>query len=195
MASEAAAPLMCGGITVYAPLSQEVRPSMTVGVIGVGGLGHLAVQYARAFGCEVAVFSTSPAKETEVRRLGAHNFIPAGDGAAMEKAANSCDFIISTAPVDLNWGTYLNALRPKGKLCFVGVPQTDLRVPAFPLILGRKSVFGSPVGGPSLIREMLGFSARNGIMPITEAFPMAQVNTALDRVRRNQVRYRAVLVN
>jgi uncharacterized zinc-type alcohol dehydrogenase-like protein len=195
LASELAAPLLCGGITVYAPLAQEVRSAMRVGVLGVGGLGHLALQYARAFGCEVTAFSTSPDKEAEACRLGAHHFINAGDVAAVEKAANSFDFLISTASADLDWGAYLNALKPKGKLCIVGVPKSDMRLPAFPLITGRKSVFGSPVGGPTLIREMLEFSTRNGVRPITELFPMAQVNQALERVRQNQVRYRAVLVN
>ena len=195
LASELAAPLLCGGITVYAPLAQEVRPAMRVGVVGVGGLGHLAVRYAHAFGCEVAAFSTSPDKEAEARRLGAHHFIDARDTAAMEKAANSCDFIISTASADLNWASYLNVLKPKGKLCIVGVPQNDMRLPAFPLILGRKTVFGSPVGGPSLIREMLEFSARNGIQPMTERFLMAQANQALDHVRHNRARYRVVLAN
>ena len=195
LASEPAAPLLCGGITVYAPLAQEVRSAMRVGVVGVGGLGHLAVQYARAFGCEVAAFSSSPDKEAEARRLGAPQFINARDAAAMEKTANKFDFVISTVPADLNWLDYLNALKPKGKLCIVGVPQNDIRLPAFPLILGRKSVFGSPVGGPSLIREMLEFSARHGVQPVTERIPMAQANEALDRLRRNQARYRIVLVN
>jgi uncharacterized zinc-type alcohol dehydrogenase-like protein len=195
LASEVAAPLMCGGVTVYAPISQEARAAMRVGVIGVGGLGHLAVQFAHALGCDVAVFSTSPAKEAEARSLGAHDFIHAGDPAAMEKTANSFDFIISTAPVDVDWGLYINALKPKGKLCIVGVPQHEVRLPAFPLILGRKSVFGSPVGSPLLIREMLEFSARNKVKPIIETLPMAQVNTALDRMRHNQIRYRAVLAN
>jgi alcohol/geraniol dehydrogenase (NADP+) len=193
--SERAAPLLCGGITVYAPLVQEVRPAMRVGVVGVGGLGHLALQYARAFGCEVTAFSSSPAKETEARRLGAHHFINARDAAAMEKTANSLDFAISTVSADVNWGQYLNALKPKGKLCVVGVPEHDIRLPAFPLIIGRRSVFGSPVGGPSLIREMLEFSARNNILPMTERFPMVLVNDAMAHLKSNQARYRIVLVN
>ncbi|MBI4875531.1 MAG: NAD(P)-dependent alcohol dehydrogenase [Acidobacteria bacterium] len=193
--SEAAAPLLCGGITVYAPLAQEVHPAMRVGVVGVGGLGHLAVQYARAFGCEVAAFSTSPDKEAEARRLGANRFINAREEGALEQAANSCDFVISTVSADLDWAAYLNVLKPKGKLCVVGVPASELRLPAFPLIVGRKSVFGSPVGSPSLIREMLEFSARNGVLPVTERFPMARVNEALARLKANQARYRIVLAN
>src|ERR1035437_7094753 len=145
LASESAAPLLCGGITVYAPLAQDARSAMRVGVVGVGGLGHLALQYARAMGCEVTAFSTSPDKEAEARRLGAHHFIDARDVAAMEKAANSLDFVLSTVCAHVNWADYLNALKPKGKLCIVGVPQNDIRLQAFPLILGRKTVFGSPV--------------------------------------------------
>lgn len=193
--SEKAAPLMCGGITVFAPISQEVRPTMSVGVVGMGGLGHLAVQYARAFGCEVTAFSTSPGKEAEARRMGAHHFVDSRDAAAMEKRANCLDFIISTIAADVNWMHYLNALKPKGKLCIVGVPPSALPLPALPLILGRKSVFGSPVGSPSQIREMLEFSARHGIEPMTETMPMAAVNEALDRVRQNKARYRMVLTN
>lgn len=192
---EAAGPLMCGGVTVYAPLSQETRHSMRVGVIGLGGLGHMAVLFAHAMGCEVTVFSTSPGKEAEARSLGAHGFVRTGDAAAMQRAANSFDFIISTAPADIDWGFYLNALRPKGKLCVVGVPQSEVRVPAFSLIAGRKSIFGSPVGSPATLGEMLEFAARKNIRPVVERFPMAEVNTALERMRRNQVRYRPVLEN
>jgi uncharacterized zinc-type alcohol dehydrogenase-like protein len=193
--SERAAPLLCGGITVYSPLAQAVRPAMHVGVVGLGGLGHLAVQYARAFGCEVTAFSTSPDKEAEARRLGAHHFIHSRDAGAMEKTANRFDFMISTVSADLNWGDYLNALRPKGKLCVVGAAPSDLRLPAFALITGNRTVFGSPIGSPSAIREMLEFSARNGVQPVTERFPMTRVNEALDRLRSNQARYRIVLVN
>ena len=113
----------------------------------------------------------------------------------MQKFANSLDLVISTAPCDVNWLDYINTLKPKGKLCLVGVPQSEMAVPAFPLILGRKSVFGSPVGSPSRIREMLEFAARNHISPRTELFPLAQVNEALERVRTNRARYRIVLVN
>jgi uncharacterized zinc-type alcohol dehydrogenase-like protein len=193
--SERAAPLLCGGITVYSPLAQHVRPAMRVGVIGLGGLGHLAVQFAHAFGCEVTVFSTSRDKEADARRLGAHHFMNTRDAGAMEKVANTFDFILSTVAGDVNWGDYLNALRPKGKLGMVGAPASDIRLPAFPLIIGNRAVSGSPIGSPSEIREMLEFSARNGVQPITERFPMAQVNAALDRLRSNQARYRIVLVN
>lgn len=195
MDSERAAPLLCGGITVYAPLARYAQPAMRVGVVGLGGLGHLAVQYARAFGCEVTVLSTSPDKEAQARSMGAHHFINVRDAGAVQGAANSFDFVISTVPVDLNWAEYVNALRPKGTLCIVGVPQSEMRLPAFPLIISAKAVCGSPVGSPSEIRQMLEFSARHGIYPRTELFPMAQVNAALTRLRSNQARYRIVLAN
>jgi uncharacterized zinc-type alcohol dehydrogenase-like protein len=143
----------------------------------------------------VTAFSTSPSKEAEARRLGAHHFILAKDAGAMEKVANSHEFIISTAPGDVDWMAYLNVLKPKGKLCIVGVPPGELRLPAFPLIAGRKSLFGSPVGSPWMIREMLDFAACNRVLPVLECYPMAEVNTVFGRVRGNQVRYRAVLVN
>ncbi len=195
MDSERTAPLLCGGITVYSPIARHVQPAMRVGVVGLGGLGHLAVQYARGFGCEVTALSTSPDKEAEARSLGAHHFINVRDAGAVESAANSFDLVISTVPADLSWADYVNALRPKGTLCIVGVPQSELRLPAFPLIVGSKAVCGSAVGSPSEIREMLEFSARNGIYPRTERFSMAQVNEALDRLRSNQARYRIVLAN
>jgi len=193
--SECAAPLLCGGATVYSPLAQNVRPAMRVGVVGLGGLGHLAVQFAHAFGCEVTVFSTSPDKEAEARRLGAHHFINTREAGAMEKVANRFDFVISTACADLNWRDYVNGVRPKGRLCIVGAAPSDIRLPVFSLIMGNRAVCGSAIGSPSTIREMLEFSARNGIQPMTERFPMAKVNAAIDRLRANQARYRIVLVN
>lgn len=195
MDSERTAPLLCGGITVYSPIARCVQPAMRVGVVGLGGLGHLAVQYARAFGCEVTALSTSPNKEAEARSLGAHRFMDVRDAGAVQGAANSFDFVISTVPAELNWADYLNALRPKGTLCIVGMPPGELRLPAFPLIAGNKAVCGSPVGSPSQIRQMLEFFTRNGIYPKTERFPMAQVNEALKRLESNQARYRIVLEN
>jgi uncharacterized zinc-type alcohol dehydrogenase-like protein len=193
--SECAAPLLCGGATVYSPLARKVRPAMRVGVVGLGGLGHLAVQFARAFGCEVTVFSSSPDKEVEARRLGAHHFIDTRAPGAMQRVANTLDFVLSTACAELNWQDYVDAVRPKGELCIVGAPPSDLRLPVFSLIMGNRAVSGSAIGSPSTIREMLEFSARNGIRAVTERFPMAKVNEALDRLRSNQARYRIVLVN
>ncbi|MCM2282186.1 MAG: NAD(P)-dependent alcohol dehydrogenase [Bdellovibrionaceae bacterium] len=192
--SENAAPLLCGGITVYAPLVNfEVRPSHRVGVIGIGGLGHLALQFAAKWGCEVTAFSSSKNKESEARRFGASHFINSSDAHQVARAKSSLDFIISTVHVDLDWVAYMNCLRPNGTLCFVGVPTKPISVPAFQLIGGQKSIVGSSTGGRPRIAEMLEFAARHGIEAQTEVIPLSDVNQAVDRVRSNQARYRMVL--
>ena len=189
-----AGPLLCAGLTVYSPLRRyNVTPPMKVGVIGIGGLGHLALQYGRAFGCEVTAFTTSPDKEEEAKHYGAHRVINAGNPADLEKMAGALDFILSTVFVDLNWAAYVNILRPNGKLCLVGASLSAVPVPAFPLIMGQRSLCGSVIGGRSMMREMLEFSARHSILPQIERFPMERVNEALERVEKNQARYRVVL--
>jgi len=194
--SENAAPLLCGGITVYAPLRNHgVRPSSRVGVIGIGGLGHLGIQFAKAFGAEVTAFSTSKDKENEAKELGAHNFVNTRDTGALKKVAGSFDLLLSTVGADQDWGGYVNALRPKGTMCFVGVPPSAVQVQAFPLIGGQKSVSGSPIGSPRDLYEMLDVAARHNIKAVTERFAMAKANDAVAKVKKNQVRYRAVLTN
>ena len=194
--SENTAPLLCGGITVYAPLRNHgVRPSSRVGVIGIGGLGHLGIQFAKAFGAEVTAFSTSKDKENEAKELGAHNFVNTRDTGALKKVAGSFDLLLSTVGADQDWGGYVNALRPKGTLCFVGVPPSAVQVQAFPLIGGQKSVSGSPIGSPRDLYEMLDVAARHNIKAVTERFAMAKANDAVAKVKKNQVRYRAVLTN
>lgn len=193
--SENAAPLLCGGITVYSPMRRyEVKPHMKVGVVGLGGLGHLAVQFARAFGCEVTAFSTTPGKEQEARNFGAHRFICSTEKSALEKAANSLDFILSTVYADLDWEAYLNILKPNGKICVVGASAAPVSVPTFPLLAGQKSICGSAIGGRYMIQEMLGFSARHGIKAKTELLPLDEVNTAVAKVREGKARYRMVLM-
>lgn len=194
--SENAAPLLCAGITVYAPLrTHGVNPSSRVGIVGIGGLGHLAIQFARAFGAEVTAFSTSAGKEEEVRALGARHFVNSLDSKAMKEMIGSQDFILNTANADQDWSVYLQALRPTGALCMVGVPPSPLTVPVFPLISGRKVISGSPTGSPFLLREMVDVAARHGVKAKTELFPMAKANEAIEKVKRNKVRYRAVLAN
>jgi uncharacterized zinc-type alcohol dehydrogenase-like protein len=196
LAADVAAPMMCGGITVYTPFRVfDVRPGMRVGVVGIGGLGHLALQFARALGYEVTAFSTSPDKETQARSFGAHGFINARDPEQMQQAANRFDFILCTAPGDVPWLDYLAALKPRGKLCIVGAPASDVHFPALPLILGQKSICGSPIGSPSEINRMLAQAVDSGVQTKVELFPMTQVNEALRRVRNNEARYRVVLVN
>jgi uncharacterized zinc-type alcohol dehydrogenase-like protein len=193
LSSENAAPLLCAGITVYTPLrTYGLGPQSRVGIIGIGGLGHLALQFARAFGCEVTAFSSTADKEAEARRLGAHHFVATRGPDALQSLSGAFDFIMSTVTADLPWMSYVNALRPYGKLCFVGVPPNALSVPVFPL-LANKSIVGSNTGHTSGLREMLQVAARHGIKAQTERFPLAKVNDAMGRVARNEARYRAVL--
>jgi alcohol/geraniol dehydrogenase (NADP+) len=194
--SESAAPLLCGGITVYNPLrTHGINPSSRVGVVGIGGLGHIAIQFAHAFGAEVTAFSSSAGKEEEVRALGAHHFVNTRESKSMKEVANSQDFIISTINADQDWSTYLQALRPTGILCFVGVPPSPISVPAFPLIAGARGISGNPTGSPYRLREMLDVAARHGVKATTELFPMARANDAIEKVKKSKVRYRAVLAN
>lgn len=193
LSSEVAAPLLCGGITVYSPLQQYARPQSRVGVIGIGGLGHLAIRFARAMGCEVTAFSSTAAKEEEARAHGAHRFVSSVDDAALKAQRESLDLIISTVNSQLNWKRYVSALRPDGVLSLVGALAEPVSIHTGMLMGRRRSVTSSPIGGRFTMREMLDFAARHGIGAQVETLPMSEVNTALDRLRRNDVRYRFVL--
>lgn len=195
ISSATAGPLFCGGITVFNPIIQNnIQPTHRVGVVGIGGLGHLALRFLRAWGCEVTAFSTSPDKEAEARALGAHHFLNTHDPDALAKLANSFDMIMVAVNVELHWDAYINALRPKGKLHIVGAaPSVSATV--FPLIIGQRSIGGSPLGSPSTISIMLEFAARHGIEPVTETFPMSKVNDALEKLRTGKPRFRLVLEN
>ena len=194
--SENVAPLLCGGITVYSPLRNlGVRPSWRVGIIGIGGLGHMGIQFANAFGAEVTAFSTSKDKEEEARSLGAHHFINTREANGYKKIGGSFDLLISTVSADQDWQSLINALRPKGTLCVVGVPPSPLQIQAFSLIGAQRSLAGSPTGSPRVLHEMLDVAARHKVKAITERFPMAQANEAITKVKKNQIRYRAVLAN
>ena len=194
--SETVAPLLCGGITVYAPLRNHgVRPSSRVGVIGIGGLGHIGIQFAKAFGAEVTAFSTSKDKEAEAKSLGAHQFVNTRDTGALKKVAGSFDFLLSTVAADQDWQGYVNALRPKGVMCVVGIPPSPIQVQAFSLIGQQRAVSGSPTGSPRDLHEMLNVAARHGVKALTERFAMGKANDAVAKVKKNQIRYRAVLTN
>jgi uncharacterized zinc-type alcohol dehydrogenase-like protein len=194
--SEHTAPLLCAGITVYNPLrTHGINPSSRVGIVGIGGLGHLAIQFARVFGAEVTAFSTSAAKEEEARALGASHFVNARESKALKEVAGTMDFVLSTINADQDWGVYVQTLRPTGTLCFVGVPPSPISLHAFPLISGLRSITGNPTGSPYRLKEMLDVAARHGIKATTESFPMAKANTAIEKVKKNKVRYRAVLAN
>ncbi len=194
--SENVAPLLCGGIAVYGPLKNYgVRPSSRVGIIGIGGLGHLGVQFAKAFGAEVTAFSTSKEKEAEAKKLGAHHFVNTRETGALKKVAGSFDLLLSTVTADQDWGSYVNALRPKGMLCALGASPSPMQIPVFSLIFGQKNVSGSAVGSPRDLYEMLDVAARHNVKAITERFAMAKANEAVAKVKKYQVRYRAVLAN
>lgn len=189
-----AGPLLCGGITVFNPLVQfDVKPTARVGIIGIGGLGHMALQFASAWGCDVTAFSTSPDKEPEARSFGATHFVNPRDAAALKKLAGSFDMILSTIAADLDWSVYINALRPKGRLHFVGVAPKPVSSHVFPLIGGQKSISGSPLGSPTTTAHMLDFAARHKLAPLTEEFPMASVNEAMEHLAAGKARYRVVL--
>jgi uncharacterized zinc-type alcohol dehydrogenase-like protein len=195
LASETAAPLFCGGVTVYSPLRENARPMSRVGVIGVGGLGHMALQFAHAFGCEVTAFSTSPDKKEAARAFGADHFVVSSDSIAMQGVASSFDLLLSAVTVKLDWEGWLKLLRPKGTLALVGASPDTIDVLASSLILGKKSIRGSMIGNRATIREMLDFAARHEIKAQTEVMPMSQANAAIERVRNNLARYRMVLRN
>lgn len=189
-----AGPLLCGGITVFNPIMQfGVLPTHRVGVVGIGGLGHLAVQFLSKWGCEVTAFTSSDAKREEARSMGAHHVVNSRDPAALGPLAGSLDYIISTVNVSLAWDAYVGALAPKGRLHVVGAVLEPIPVGAFGLIMTQRSISGSPVGSPATIVTMLDFCARHKIAPITETFPMRRVNDALEHLHAGKARYRVVL--
>lgn len=187
-------PLFCGGITVFNPIVQfDIKPTDRVGVIGIGGLGHMALGFLSAWGCEVTAFSTSPGKEAEAKSFGAHHFVNSKDAKSLEAVVDSFDFIISTVNSPLDWNFYIDALRPKGRLHFVGAVLEPLSVPVFPLLIGQKSISASPLGSPATTSKMLDFAARHDIKPTIEVFKFNQVNEAMEKLRNGKPRYRIVL--
>lgn len=191
---ESAAPLFCGGITVFNPLVQfDIKPTDRVGVIGIGGLGHMAIQFLNAWGCEVTAFTSSKRKKTEALKLGAHHTFDSRIASDLKKAAGQFDLIISTVNVKLDWNTYLGALRPKGRLHFVGATLEPLDIGAFSLIGGQRSVSGSPVGSPDNIAKMLHFAVQHNIKPVIEKFSFDKINEAVAKLRKGEVHYRIVL--
>ena len=190
---KSAGPLFCGGITVFSPLMQHnISPLSHVGVVGIGGLGHMALAFLKAWGCEVTAFSTSPEKEEEARKLGAHNFVSTHDKDSLKKLRGSMDMVLDTVNVELDWNNYIKALKSKGILHIVGVaPQVSARVGN--LMGKQKSISASPTGSPYQIKEMLKFAARHNLQPMTEHYKMADVNEAFEKLRNGKPRYRIVL--
>ena len=187
-----AGPLFCGGITVFAPLVDEaVSPTARVGVIGIGGLGHLALQFAKAWGCEVTAISTHGAsKNEEARSLGAHGLLDLHELAAHP---GRFDLVINTSNQNLDWNAVIGSLAPRGRLHQVGAVTDPIPVNAFDFIMTRRQLTGSPTSSPASLLKMVDFCARHGIRPMVEHLPMAEVNTAIERLRRGDVRYRFVL--
>ena len=187
-------PMFCGGITVFNPLVQtDVKPTDQVGVIGIGGLGHLAIQFLNKWGCEVTAFTSSADKADEAKKLGAHHVINSRKDSEIDAVTGKFDFIINTTNVNLHWDSYINSLAPNGKLHTVGVVPDPIPTPAFSLILGQKSISGSPLGSPSTINQMLDFCSRHSIESVTEEFAMSDVNNALEHLKSGKARYRIVL--
>lgn len=190
----AAGPLMCGGGTVFLPfVIKEVKPTDRVGVVGIGGLGHLAVKFARAWGCEVTAFTSSSAKREEALALGAHRTVSSVDRAELKAAAGSLDFLLVTAGASLDWDALINTLAPKGRLHLVGVVTEKMNLKSGALLSWQKSLSASPTPSPTLLARMLEFSARHQILPQVERFPMSRVNEAVEHLRSGKARYRVVL--
>jgi uncharacterized zinc-type alcohol dehydrogenase-like protein len=191
---ESSGPLFCGGITVFNPLIQfSIKPTDSVAVIGIGGLGHMAIQFFKAWGCQVTAFTSSEAKTKEAMELGAHRIINSRDPEALETATGQFDLVLSTVNVKLDWNKYINTLKTRGRLHFVGATLEPLDLQLFPMLMGQRSVSGSPVGSPANIGRMLEFAVRHDIKPIIEKFRLDQVNDAFARLRSGQTRYRIVL--
>lgn len=189
-----AGPLFCAGSTVFSPLVElDIKPTDRVGVVGIGGLGHLALKFLNAWGCEVTAFTSSPSKQEEAKRLGAHNAVASTDAAAMKAIAGTLDFLLVTASADLDWNSLMATLRGRGRLHFVGIVPSAIPVHVFSLIPAQKAISGSPVGSPSNMAKMLEFCARHQIVPQVEMFPMSKVNEAIDHLRAGKARYRVVL--
>ncbi|MGI9113951.1 MAG: hydroxyacid dehydrogenase [Chthoniobacterales bacterium] len=186
-----AAPLLCAGITTYSPLRHwGVARGKKVGVVGLGGLGHMGVKFAHAFGAHVVVFTTSPNKKEDALRLGANEVVVSRNSDEMEKHTGSFDFILDCVSADHDIGTYINLLGRDGNLTLVGAPSEPLRVAAFSLIMGRRSLSGSMIGGIPETQEMLDFCGEHNITADVEAIPIQKVNEAYERLLKSDVKYR-----
>jgi uncharacterized zinc-type alcohol dehydrogenase-like protein len=190
----ATGPMLCGGITVFSPvLSLGILPTHRVGVIGIGGLGHMAVKFLSAWGCDVSAFTSSASKYDEAKGFGATHVVSSRDPESIKSIAGTLDFIISTVNVPLDWKGVLDSLAPFGRLHIVGAVTEPIPVQVFSLIMGEKGISSSPTGSRTQIDAMLDFSARHGIAPQAEHFPMSRVNDALAHLKAGRARYRIVL--
>jgi uncharacterized zinc-type alcohol dehydrogenase-like protein len=191
----AAAPLLCAGITTYSPLRHwKAGPGQKVGVVGLGGLGHMAVKLAHAMGAHVVLFTTHPSKADDARRLGADEVVVSTDAAAMTARAGTLHFILNTVAVPINLDPYLQALRRDGTMCLVGAPPQPHQSPSpMGLIFQRRSIAGSLIGGLAETQEMLDFCGTHGIVSDVEVIPISYINDAFERMLKSDVRYRFVI--
>ena len=190
----ATAPLLCAGITTYSPLRHwKVGPGQKVGVVGLGGLGHMGVKFARALGAHVVLFTTSPGKVEDGKRLGAHEVVISKNADEMKAHAFSFDFILDAVSAQHDINAYLSLLKLDGTLCLVGAPERPLPVAAFNLLLPRRSFAGSGIGGIAETQEMLDFCAERGITSDVEVIPIQKINEAYDRLLKGDVKYRFVI--
>jgi len=190
----AAAPLLCAGITTYSPLKHwKIGKGSRVGVLGLGGLGHMGVKIAVAMGAEVTMLSHTASKEFDAKRLGAHQFILTSDEAQIKKVTGYFDFILNTVSADHDYNFYLGLLRASGTMVCVGLPSTPAQIPMFNLVFGRKSIAGSLIGGLPETQEMLDFCAEHNIVSDIEIIAMKDINTAYERLEKSDVKYRFVI--
>lgn len=188
------APLLCAGITTYSPLRYlKVGKGHKVGVLGLGGLGHMAVKFAVSFGADVTMLSHSPSKEADAKKLGAHHFALTSDAATMDSLANKFDFILNTVSAKHDYNAYLNLLNTNGTMIIVGVPTAPAEIPAITLILKRRKIMGSLIGGIAETQEMLDYCAENNITSDVEVIDMSYINEAYDRMNKSDVKYRFVI--
>jgi uncharacterized zinc-type alcohol dehydrogenase-like protein len=186
-----AAPLLCAGITTYSPLRHwGVTKGQKVGVVGLGGLGHMGVKFAHALGAHVVVFTTSASKKEDALRLGADEVVISKNADEMAKHAGSFNFILDAVAADHDINAYINLLGRDGNLTLVGAPEKPLSIPAFGLIMGRRSVSGSPIGGLPETQEMLDFCGQHNITADVETIPIQKVNEAYERMLKSDVKYR-----
>ena len=190
----AAAPLLCAGITTYSPLKHwNIGPGKKVGVVGIGGLGHMAVKLAKAMGAEVIVFTTSPSKVEDARRLGADDVVLSKDEAQMARYGGKLHFVLDAVAAQHDINAYLNLLRVDGSLALVGAPEHPLPVAAFSIIPYRRSLAGSMIGGIAETQEMLDFCGKHNIVSDIELIPIQQINEAYERMLKGDVKYRFVI--
>ncbi len=190
----AIAPLLCAGITTYSPIKRfDVKANDKVGVVGLGGLGHMGVKIAASTGAEVTVFSTSPAKEADARRLGATNFVVSKDAAAMKALAGQFHFILDTVSAPHDFNVYLNLLRLNGKMVLVGAPEKPAEIAAFSIIPNNRTLAGSMIGGIAETQEMLDYCAHHNIVSDVEVVSIQNLHEAYERTIKSDVRYRFVI--